>query len=105
LLRLLGDNGGLNDNMLMHILSPYAQHRSAFTDCQKLSVSGFEARKAIVILGYDAPEWPLELAIEAFEGLANQHFKLSRRHGASFEGLMHPIHRSGQVFAWELVTP
>jgi hypothetical protein len=36
LLRILGDNGNPNDNMLMHILSPYAQHRSAVTDCGKL---------------------------------------------------------------------
>jgi hypothetical protein len=37
LLRLKGDNGKPNDNMLMHILSPYPQHRSALTDCVKLS--------------------------------------------------------------------
>ncbi len=36
LLRVLGDNGKPNDNMLMHILSPYPQHRSALTDCEKL---------------------------------------------------------------------
>src|SRR5579864_2998245 len=36
MLRLYGDNGKLNDNMLMHILSPYPAHRSALTDCQKL---------------------------------------------------------------------
>src|SRR5262245_55984299 len=39
MLRLLGDNGKLNDNMLMHILSPYAAHRSALTDCDKLTHS------------------------------------------------------------------
>src|SRR5262245_19129768 len=37
LLRILGDNGKPNDNMLMHILSPYPQHRSAVTDRDKLS--------------------------------------------------------------------
>jgi hypothetical protein len=36
MLRLMGDNGKPNDNMLMHILSPYPSHRSALTDCQKL---------------------------------------------------------------------
>ena len=35
MLRLLGDNGKPNDNILMHILSPYAAHRSALTDCAK----------------------------------------------------------------------
>src|SRR5262245_17682798 len=44
LLRLLGDIGKPNDNMLMHILSPYMQHRSAVTDCQKLLNSGFSGR-------------------------------------------------------------
>ena len=29
MLRLMGDNGKPNDNMLMHILSPYERHRSA----------------------------------------------------------------------------
>jgi len=27
----MGDNGKPNDNMLMHILSPYPAHRSALT--------------------------------------------------------------------------
>ncbi len=36
MLRLMGDNGKANDNMLMHILSPYPSHRSALTDCEKL---------------------------------------------------------------------
>jgi hypothetical protein len=36
MLRLMGDNGKPNDNMLMHILSPYPAHRSAVTDCAKL---------------------------------------------------------------------
>lgn len=32
MLRLMGDNGKLNENILMHILSPYPEHRSALTD-------------------------------------------------------------------------
>jgi hypothetical protein len=103
LLRLLGDNGGLNDNMLMHILSPYAAHRSAFTDCQKLCSSGFDARKAVMILGYDAPDFPLGLAIEAFESLATRHFRLGARQEESFQNLIHPIHSSGSVYAWEIL--
>ena len=51
LLRFLGDNGQLNDNMLMHILSPYPAHRSAVTDCIKLRDSAFAGRKAIMIYG------------------------------------------------------
>jgi hypothetical protein len=40
MLRLFGDNGKPNDNMLTCILSPYPAHRSALTDCAKLATSG-----------------------------------------------------------------
>ena len=53
LLRILDDNGKPNDNLLMHILSPYPQHRSALTDCEKLRHSGFVGRKTILIFGYE----------------------------------------------------
>jgi len=102
MLRLLGDNGGLNDNMLMHILSPYSQHRSALTDCQKLLDSGFESRIAIAIFGYDAPGWPLEDAIAAFEALASRWVHLGQRVDERFTGLQHPVHCSGSVYAWEI---
>ena len=41
MLRLMGDNGKPNDNMLSHILSPYPINRSAVTDCEKLANSKF----------------------------------------------------------------
>jgi hypothetical protein len=37
MLRIFGDNGKLNDNMLMHVLSFYPAHLSALTDCGKLA--------------------------------------------------------------------
>jgi hypothetical protein len=52
MLRLMGDNGKPNDNMLMHIVSPYSSHRSALTDCQKLAASGFSESLAVLIYGY-----------------------------------------------------
>ena len=42
MMRLFGDNGKPNDNIVMHILSPYPQQRSALTDIDKLRDSGFE---------------------------------------------------------------
>lgn len=45
MLRPMGDNGKLNDNALMHILSPYSAHRSAVTDCPKLLASGAGAHR------------------------------------------------------------
>jgi hypothetical protein len=102
MLRLMGDNGKPNDNILMHILSPYPEHRSALTDCRKLQSSGLGDHQAVMIFGYDYDGWPMEPAIEAFEALAGRWVSLGSRQHAAFEGLVHPIHRRGGVFAWEL---
>ncbi len=102
LLRILGDNGKPNDNMLMHILSPYPQHRSALTDCEKLRQSGFDGAKAILIFGYEGADWPLEPAIDAFGIIAGKQGSLGPRSSASFSGLCHPVHSGGEVFIWEL---
>jgi hypothetical protein len=103
MLRLMGDKGKPNDNMLMHILSPYPAHRSALTDCAKLLTSGFECRKAIVILGYDYPEWPMDPAINSFAVLAADAVHVAPSDPAGFDTLVHPIHSRGRVFGWELL--
>lgn len=102
MMRLLGDNGMPNDNILMHILSPYTSHRSAVTDCSKILESGLTGRKAVLIYGYDYPDWPQDPAIEAFEILASKVVKLSKREEATVTGLIHPVHNTGRVFAWEI---
>lgn len=105
MLRFFGDNGKLNDNILMHILSPYPEHRSALTDCEKLLGSGLQGRKAILIYGFDHDEWKLDPAIDGFETLAQARVRLGTREVASFGGLVHPVHCEGRVFAWELQSP
>jgi hypothetical protein len=100
MLLLLGDNGLPNDNMLMHILSPYPEHHSALTDCQKLIASSLEGRKAILIYGYECKERPIERAIYAFERLAG--LQSADRCIASADGLVHPVHQHARVFAWAL---
>jgi hypothetical protein len=102
LLRLMGDNGKPNDNMLMHILSPYAAHRSALTDCEKLLHAGFEGTQAIVIYGFDYDDWPMDPAIDAFAELASKRVQLGAPAVATFDGLVHPIHTRGRVFGWPL---
>jgi hypothetical protein len=102
MLRLMGDNGKPNDDMLMHILSPYPSHRSALTDCQKLAASGFSGSLAVLIYGYDYDALPMEPAVEAFEQLAEHRVRLGSRETASFDGLIHPVHRRGGVFVWEV---
>src|SRR5262249_12005337 len=100
LLRLKGDNGLPNDNMLMHILSAYPHHRSALTDCVKLARSNFDGHKVIVIVGYEYADLPLEPAVEAFEVLAARLVKLGTRSEAEFAHLCHPVHQAGKVLAW-----
>jgi hypothetical protein len=102
MLRLMGDNGKPNDNMLMHILSPYPNHNSALTDCQKLAASDFSGSLAVLIYAYDYDALPMEPAVEAFEQLAVQRVRLRPRQVASFDGLIHPVHRRGGVFVWEV---
>ena len=103
LLRRLGDNGKPNDNILMHILSPYAQDRSAVTDCVKLAQSGFAARQAVVIIGFEYGEWPLQPAVKAFERIASDVVNLRPCAPARFSGLVHPVQREGAVFACEVL--
>jgi len=102
MLRLMGDNGRPNDNMLMHIISPYPQHRSALTDGPKLLGSGFGSRLVLLIYGFDYPNLPMDPAIEAFELLALQRVRICNMASAHFSGLLHPVHKEGRVFAWEI---
>jgi hypothetical protein len=103
MLRIMGDNGKPNDNMLMHILSPYAQHRSALTDCRKLGESSLGPRKAILIFGYEYEAWPMEPTIAAFEALAARDVRLGDRTSAPVGNLVHPVHQRGAVFGWEIL--
>lgn len=105
MLRFLGDNGKPNDNILMHILSPYPAHRSALADCMKLRSSGFAERLAILIYGYDYAAWPMDPAVEAFEALAMRSVELGTRTVAAFSHLVHPVHQEGRVFGWEVLRP
>ena len=47
----------------------------------------------------------MDPAIEAFEALARVRVSLGPRYVAAYQGLVHPVHRSGRVFGWELGQP
>jgi hypothetical protein len=100
MMRLMGDNGKPNDNILTHILSPYPQQRSALTDCQKMATAGFAGSTVVLIYGYEYAGYPLQPVIDAFETLASKVVKLSNAAQATFNGLVHPIHQHGAVYAW-----
>jgi hypothetical protein len=104
MMRLMGDNGKPNDNILCHILSPYPQQRSALTDCQKLAQAGFKGSLAILIYGYAYEGYPLEPVIRAFETLASEVVTLSSASVATFSGLVHPVHSRGAVYAWTIAA-
>lgn len=102
MLRMMGDNGKPNDNMLMHILSPYLSNNSAVTDCEKLAHSQLHGKKAVVIFAYEYSQYPVEPVVRAFELLAADRVSISERARASFSGLVHPVHGCGGVFGWEI---
>jgi hypothetical protein len=102
MMRLMGDNGKPNDNILTHILSPYPQQRSALTDCQKLVRSGFSGRFVILIYGYEYEGYPLEPVMDAFAILAAKYVRVVDFAVARFSGLIHPVHRQGATFGWEV---
>jgi hypothetical protein len=103
--RLAGDNGKPDDTAIKDLLSPYQRDRSALTDCTKLLQGPPGARKAIIIYGFDwLPDKPLAPLLEAFEVLARHFVRLSDRYESHFADLVHPVHGSGRVCAWE-VTP
>ena len=105
MLRFLGDNGKPNDNILKHVLSPFYCDHSSLTDCGKLLDRGLAGKKGVLIYGFECreEEYSLDVALEAFELLANHWFQLGPRCVASFDGLVHPVHSEGRVFGWEVL--
>ena len=102
MLRMMGDNGKPNDNMLMHILSPYQAHHSAVTDCEKMATARLQGRKAIIVFAYEYSSYRCEPAIQAFELLSSNRVALGPRVVAPFDGLVHPVHQAGYVYGWEI---
>jgi hypothetical protein len=100
--RFRGDNGKPDDTAIKDLLSPYPSDRSALTDTLKLATSGFTCRKAMMIYGFDYSDRPLEPAIHAFERLAAEHVHLGPRAQTPIGELVHPVHRHGTVFGWEI---
>jgi hypothetical protein len=100
--RLDRDNGEEEPAAFKKILSPYADDRSAVSDCVKLARSGFAGRQAVLIYGFEAPRGPLSLLIHAFEAVAAQYVELGPRVEAPLRELVHSRFASGGVFAWEI---
>jgi len=102
--RFFGDNGKPDDTGIKDVLSPFEADRSALSDVVKLATAAGAHRRAILIYGFDAPQRPLGVAIDAFERLAPAQAALGQRVSASFAGLVHPVFQQGGVFGWEVMT-
>jgi len=101
--RLRRDNGDYEDTTTKKILSPYADDRSAVTDCRKLASSGLGERRAILVYGFEDPARPIMWLIEAFELIAARTVTLGPRETAPLKGLVHPVFAAGHVWAWEVL--
>jgi hypothetical protein len=96
-----GDNGKPDDTAVKDMLSPFASDRSAVSDCGKLAASAIAPHRAMLIYGFDDRRRPLPEMIAAFETLARARVALGERHMAPIGPLVHPVHQTGAVFAWE----
>jgi hypothetical protein len=105
LARVGRDNGTYEDTAIKKILSPYADDRSAVTDCVKLARSGFAGHHLVLIYGFEMTGRPLLWLIEAFETIVARHATLGTRNEALLRDLVHPVFASGGVFAWEVLDP
>jgi len=105
--RPFGDNGKEAENWSVNLLHPYRGNTSTIGDCYKLAVYQGPERRAAFVIGYEhmPPKIDLNPLIESFEVIAKHVSRiiLSSRIEARHDSLVHPIHRSVRVFAWELM--
>jgi hypothetical protein len=104
--RPFGDNGKEAENWSVNLLHPYAGNVSTIGDCHKLAQLGGPERKAVMVIGYEHTPPRIEIGplVRAFEVIAREvaNIRLSPRIEAKRGGLVHPVHQSVRVFAWEV---
>ncbi|MFC1928729.1 hypothetical protein ACFLXK_03905 [Chloroflexota bacterium] len=107
--RPFGDNGNQAENWSVNLLHPYSGNTSTIGDCLKLIQFSFLERLAVAVIGYEhsPPKIDLSPLIKAFEVIAAQvaGIMLSERVETHREYLVHPVHQSVRVFAWEVIKP
>lgn len=105
--RPYGDNGKEAEDWSVNLLHPYPGNVSSIGDCYKLSALQCKERKAVIVIGYEhyPPRIDLSPLIAAFEVVVREVAKvrLSPRVECRREGLVHPVHQSLRVFAWEVL--
>ena len=98
--RALRNNGQPAEEVLKHLLSPFAEDRSALSDCEKVLAFRATQRHALLVYGYDYPSRPLSALVDALDLLIAWRVRVTERVEAPFGNLVHPHHQRGQVLAW-----
>lgn len=105
--RPFGDNGREAESWSVNLLHPYPGNVSTIGDCYKLAKYEGSERRAVVVIGYEhvPPKVDLTVLVESFEAIAKNvlGFILSSRIETRHDGLIHPVHQSLRVFAWEVM--
>jgi hypothetical protein len=105
--RPFGDNGKEAEGWSANLLHPYPGNVSTIGDCLKLAKHPGTERRAAFVIGYEhvPPKIDLTPLIESFEVITRRvlAIKLSSRVETRREGLIHPVHQSLRVFAWEVL--
>jgi len=107
IVRPFGDNGKEAENWSVNLLHPYPGNVSVIGDCYKLARYQGSERRAAVVIGYEhlPPRIEVLPLIKSFETIAANvcGIKLSARVETRRDTLVHPVHQSLRVFAWEVV--
>ncbi|MGA8367171.1 MAG: hypothetical protein ACLQMT_03250 [Candidatus Acidiferrales bacterium] len=105
--RPFGDNGKEAENWSVNLLHPYAGNVSTIGDCHKLLQYSGPERRAVLVIGYEHVPAKIDLTplVESFQTIATDvlHISLSERVETLRGGLVHPVHQSLKVFAWEVL--
>ncbi|PYX49529.1 MAG: hypothetical protein DMG76_37105 [Acidobacteria bacterium] len=105
--RPFGDNGKEAENWAINLLHPYVGNVSSLGDCQKLAKYRGPEKRAVIVVGYEPmpPVIDLTLLVRSFEAIAEHVLGLnfSPRITLQRTGLVHPVHQSVRLFAWEVL--
>jgi|SRR5271157_984962 len=105
--RPYGDNGKEAENWSVNLLHPYRGNTSSIGDCYKLLSLTTPERKAVLVVGYEHAPAKIDLTplVKSFEAIATcvAGMKLSARVEQCCEGLIHPVHQTAKLFAWEVL--
>lgn len=106
--RPYGDNGKEAENWSVNLLHPYRGNVSTIGDCYKLAQLKCPERLAVIVIGYEHSPAKIDLTplVNAFEVIVDQvaGITLSKRIEIRHDGLVHPVHQSLRVFAWEVIS-